>query len=95
MAKSLRPTHQRFLRVQCRWVYLYPVVITSLSEYHLQTKLHKEGDPYRYQLLGDGKHWEECAKKVKEYDRAMILSWKTDIDMLLVFVSSASDPEMS
>ncbi|KAF5360153.1 hypothetical protein D9758_011349 [Tetrapyrgos nigripes] len=49
------------------------------------TRLWKEGDPYRYAPKRRGDPWEQCMKRVDNYDDEMSRGWKEDIDTLLVF----------
>ncbi|KAF9261601.1 hypothetical protein L218DRAFT_930842, partial [Marasmius fiardii PR-910] len=45
----------------------------------------KEGDPYRFAPRRRGDPWEECLKRVDNYDDEMCRGWKEDTDTLLVF----------
>uniref|UniRef100_A0A0W0FS72 DUF6535 domain-containing protein n=1 Tax=Moniliophthora roreri TaxID=221103 RepID=A0A0W0FS72_MONRR len=44
-----------------------------------------EGEPYRFAPKRRGDPWEECLKRVDNYDDEMCRGWKEDIDTLLVF----------
>ncbi|KAF9266354.1 hypothetical protein L218DRAFT_63506 [Marasmius fiardii PR-910] len=48
-------------------------------------RMWKEGDPYRFAPRRRGDPWEECLKRVDNYDDEMCRGWKEDIDTLLVF----------
>ncbi|KAK7470176.1 hypothetical protein VKT23_001614 [Stygiomarasmius scandens] len=49
------------------------------------TRLWQEGDPYRFAPKRRGDPWEQCMKRVDNYDDEMCRGWKEDIDTLLVF----------
>ncbi|THU88925.1 hypothetical protein K435DRAFT_678972 [Dendrothele bispora CBS 962.96] len=50
-----------------------------------KTRLWKEGDPYRFAPKRRGDPWEQCMRRVDNYDDEMCRGWKEDIDTLLVF----------
>lgn len=37
--------------------------------------------------------WSACSRALKQYDENMIRNWKEDIDTVLVFVSTRTNPE--
>ncbi|KAL0566765.1 hypothetical protein V5O48_015238 [Marasmius crinis-equi] len=51
----------------------------------LPHRMWKDGDPYRFAPKRRGDPWEECLKRVDNYDDEMCRGWKEDIDTLLVF----------
>ncbi|KAK7032085.1 hypothetical protein VNI00_013455 [Paramarasmius palmivorus] len=57
----------------------------SYSERLPHVRMWTEGEPYRFAPKRRGDPWEECLKRVDNYDDEMCRGWKEDIDTLLVF----------